>query len=144
MITNETVDRARTLHRGRYWWVILVSSVLLAVLFASVFSPDMGTGSAHEHLPLVGFIDWIWAAVAIGYLAFVRRDRADMTLGISVTVLWLAVAVTSIAAPVFVTGTDPTQIPLAAMLAPVLGSIVTGFLALHATSRNDDVWRYEL
>lgn len=124
--------------------MILVSSVLLAVLFASVFSPDMGTGSAHEHLPLVGFIDWIWAAVATGYLAFVRRDRADMTLGISVTVLWLAVAVTSIAAPVFVTGTDPTQIPLAAMLAPVLGSIVTGFLALHATSRNDDVWRYEL
>ncbi|MFZ0625541.1 MAG: hypothetical protein WAN34_03505 [Acidimicrobiia bacterium] len=144
MITNETVDRARTLHRGRYWWVISVSSVLLAVLFASVFSPDMVTGSAHEHLPLVGFIDWIWAAVAIGYLAFVRRDRADMTLGISVAVLWLAVAVTSIAAPVFVTGTDPTQIPLAAMLAPVLGSIVTGFLALHATSRNDDVWRYEL
>lgn len=144
MITNETVDRTRTLHRGRYWWVISVSSVLLAVLFASVFSPDMVTGSAQEHLPMAGFVDWIWAAVAIGYLSFVRRDRADMTLGITVAVLWLAVAVTSIAAPVMVTGTDPTQIPLAALLAPVLGTIVTGFLALHATSRSDDVWRYEL
>ncbi len=144
MITNERLDRPRTKERGRYWWVISVSSVLLAVLFASVFSPDMITGSAQEHLPLAGFVDWIWAAVTIGYLSFVRRDRADMALGMTVAVLWLAIAITSIAAPVLVTGTDPTQIPLAAMLAPVLGTIVTGFLALHATSRNDDVWRYQL
>jgi hypothetical protein len=95
----------------------------------------MVTGSAHEHLPLAAFTDWIWGAVAIAYLAFVRGERADATLAISVSLLWLAVAITSIAAPVFVTGTDPTTIPLAALIAPTVGAIVTGFLALHAAAR---------
>jgi hypothetical protein len=135
MAIHATIERSTVQSSIDYWWLVSVGSVVVAVLLASLFSPDMVTGSAQEHLPLAGFTDWLWGAVAIGYLSFVRKDKADMSLGISVGLLWLAVAATSIFAPEFVTGSDPTHIPLAAMLAPVVGTIVTGFLALHATTR---------
>ena len=45
-------------------------------------------------------------------------------------------AVASIFAPPLVTGTDPTRIPLVAMLVPLAAMAVTGFICLHtATSR---------
>ena len=130
-----TVEATRESTTTGYWWVIAVGSVVLSVLLASLWAPDMVTGSNQEHLPLVAFIDWIWGAVAIGYLAFVRTERADMGLAVSVALLWLAVAATSIFAPELVTGTDPTRIPIAALVAPIVGTVVTGFLALHASMR---------
>ena len=132
MITQSAVESRAHLD---YWWFLAVGSVILAVLVSSLYAPDMVTGSNHEQLPLAGFIDWIWGAVAVGYLSFVRRERTDMTLGISVALLWAAVAITSVAAPVFVTGTDPTSIPIAALVVPIVGTIITGFLALHAATR---------
>ncbi len=39
--------------------------------------------------------------------------------------------------PTLVTGTDPTRIPLAALIAPPFGAVATGFLAVaRAWSRN--------
>jgi hypothetical protein len=136
MITRESVETpARP--RLDVWWLGAVGAVVVAVLVASMYSPDMIAGSNQEHLPIAAFTDWIWGSVAIGYLAFVRRDRADATLGISVGLLWLAIAIASIAAPELVAGTDPTRIPIAALIAPIVGTIVTGFLALNATSRRE-------
>lgn len=131
MITQEPV-RASTRIWQDQWWVLTVGAVVVAVLATSLFSPDMITGSNQEHLPLAAFSDWIWGTVAVGYLAFIRRRRADMALCISVSLLWAAVAVTSIFAPELVTGTDPTRIPVAALVAPIVGAVVTGFLALNA------------
>jgi hypothetical protein len=119
------------------WWLIAVSSVVLSVLLAGIFSPDMVTGSNQEHLPMAGMLDWFWGLVAIGYLAFARRVRVDAAFGISVAILWLAVALTSIAAPVMVTGSDPTQIPIAVFIAPVVGCLATGFITLSAVRRRD-------
>jgi hypothetical protein len=114
------------------WWVLAVASVLLASTLLSVFSPDMVTGSAQEHLPIVAMLSWFWGLVAVGYLAFVRTTYAGPALGLSVAILWLGVAVTSIFAPEMVTGSDPTQIPIAALVAPILGCLATAFLALNA------------
>jgi hypothetical protein len=133
MITQERIDEPKLLGRNG-WWLAAMASVALAVVLASALSPDMVTGSNHEHLPIAAFVDWLWGAVAIGYLSFVRGARAEPALAISVAVLWLAVAATAILAPVFVTGTDPTSIPLAAMLSPIAGAVATGFLALHFAS----------
>jgi hypothetical protein len=52
-------------------------------------------------------------------------------LVLGTSALWLAVAVVSIAGPMLVTGTDPTRIPLAALIAPPFGAIATGLLAVH-------------
>ena len=135
--TRPVTGREQTGSRLDVWWLVAVGSVLLGVLFASLFSPDMVTGSNQEHLPLAGMIDWFWGLTAIGYLAFVRGGRSDAAFGLSVAVLWLAVAVASIAAPEIVTGTDPTRIPIAVLIAPVVGCLATGFLALSAMRKRD-------
>jgi len=137
MLTETRDPTSNKLSGPRFdlWWLVAVGSVVIAVLFASLFSPDMVTGSNHEQLPRVGMMDWFWGLIAIAYLSFVRRERADGTFGLSVALLWLAVMVTSIASPAMVTGTDPTTIPIAAMVAPIVGCLGTAFLTLNAAFR---------
>ena len=53
---------------------------------------------------------------------------------LSVTAVWATTAVASIFAPPLVTGTDPTRIPLVAMLVPLAAMAVTGFICLHAAT----------
>lgn len=118
------------------WWLVAIGSVIVSVTLASIFAPDLVSGSAQEHLPLAALTSWLWGAAAIGYIAFVGPGRATPSMALSVAVLWFAVAATSIAVPDFVTGSDPTRIPLAAMIAPVVGTIVTGFLCLHTAARS--------
>lgn len=120
------------------WWLGATCSVALAVFLASVFSPDMVTGAPQEQLALPAILDWMWGAVAIGYLAAAGPGRSDPTLAVTVAVVWFAVAGTSIFAPSLVTGTDPTSIPIAALVAPVVGAIITGFLSLAALRRITD------
>jgi hypothetical protein len=138
MLTQDRAEATTVAGVGfAYWWLVAVGSVMLAVLAASLFSPDLVTGSAHEQIPIAAMVDWLWGAIAIGYLAFVRRDLADASFGLSVAGLWFAVAATSIWVPELVTGTDPSSIPLAVFIAPAVGTMVTGFLSLHALSRRD-------
>lgn len=138
MLTQERPEAITVARSGfEYWWLVAVGSVVLAVLAASLYAPDLVTGSAHEHIPIAAMVDWFWGALAIGYLSFVRRDRADASFGLSVAGLWLAVAAASIWVPEFVTGSDPSSIPLAVFIAPAVGTMVTGFLSLHALSRGD-------
>jgi hypothetical protein len=54
--------------------------------------------------------------------------------GIAVASIWVVVALAGIFAPELVTGTDPTRIPLAALVAPIAGLVATGFVALHLTT----------
>jgi hypothetical protein len=105
---------------------VAVSSVALALL-----SPDMVTGSEHEHLPLAGLVVWPWSAAAAAYVVMAGRRGGSRVLVLGTAALWLGVAVVSITGPVLVTGTDPTRIPLAALLAPPFGAIATGFLSVH-------------
>lgn len=122
----------RTVRAVDPWWLAAAAAVAVAVALASIFSPDMVTGSQQEHVPIAGLVDWMWGAVALGYLSFLRHGTCDPTVSVSIIVLWLAVAATSIFAPELVTGTDPTRIPLAAFIAPVVGAVATAFLTLHA------------
>ncbi|HYN65942.1 MAG TPA: hypothetical protein VES93_03575 [Ornithinibacter sp.] len=120
---------------------IAVASIWVPTLLLSVFSPDMVTGSQQEHLPLGGLIAWLWAAAATGYvlMATHAREASDdpsrwVGFELSVLTIWAVVALAGIFAPVLVTGTDPTRIPLAALVAPVAGLVATGFVALHVTT----------
>ncbi len=106
--------------------VVVASSVATALL-----TPDMVTGSEHEHLPLAGLGVWPWTAAASAYVVMAGRHGGSRMLVLGTSALWLAVAVVAIAGPMLVTGTDPTRIPLAALIAPPFGAIATGFLAVH-------------
>lgn len=128
-----TQDATRDLTGSRVdaWWLAAAVAIVASMTLSSLFSPDLVTGSQQEHLPVAGLIDWLWGGVALGYLAFLRHERCDPTVSLSIIALWCAVAATSIFAPEFVTGTDPTRIPLAALVAPVVGVVGTAFLTLH-------------
>lgn len=117
-----------------------IATIWLDVAACGIFAPDMITGSEHEHLPLAGISDWIFAAAASGLLVTAHTRRRDpsravwLWVALLVGVVWMMVALTSIFCPSLVTGTDPTTIPLAALLAPVVGALATAYLAVFAAA----------
>lgn len=115
---------------------VAVAAIWVSVVLASVFAPDMVSGTQHEHLAVVPITDWIWGALATAAIAVtaLEASRAGGTsrapwlgLALVVTCIWAAVAVVSIFTPVMVTGTDPTRLPLAAILAPIVAMVATRY-----------------
>jgi hypothetical protein len=122
---------------------ISVAAIWLSTLACTLFSPDLVTGSQQEHYPIIGAVDWLWAAVATGYVLMAARtgdpeSRLRLPDGgafvLAITAVWATTAVASIYAPAMITGTDPTQIPLVALLTPLAAMAVTGFICLQATT----------
>ena len=104
-----------------------------AVAAISLLAPDLVSGSEHEHLPIAAFTTWIWGVVASRTVmsTMLRLDDAgaDQARGqlVGFTAgLWAAAALVAIAAPEMVTGSDPTRVPIAALLAPMAASALTG------------------
>jgi hypothetical protein len=123
---------------GRYAFAGLsVAAIWLATLAASLWSPDLVTGSMQDRIAIAAMTDWLYAAMATGLvlLAFGRRSRgATRALWsgfmIAIMGIWSAVALASIYAPSFVTGTDPTSLPIAVLVAPVAGMTGTAFVSV--------------
>ena len=115
---------------------LAVAAIWISVVLATALAPDMISGSQHEHLPLVGFTIWLWGAIATGFVVQTTVDglrrgysrSAWLALGFGVVVIWLGVLLVTVLAPTFVTGTDPTTIPLAALGAPIAGLVLTSLL----------------
>lgn len=99
--------------------------------FISVAAPDLVSGSEHEHLPLAMLTVWLWAAVATAYALMTPRRAPLATWSASVATLWALTALVAVLSPEMVTGSDPTQIPLAAIVAPPVAAVVTGMLSLR-------------
>ncbi len=115
------------------WAVLAVAAIWIGVAAISIFSPDMVSGSEHEHLPIVAIIAWIPGAAATRSVmnALVRRSATESVLmGVSVgtAIVWLAAALVSIFGPVMVTGSDPTRLPVVAVLAPIGAAVATGIV----------------
>ncbi len=124
---------------------LAVAAIWVATLAFSIFAPDLVSGAQQEHLPIAGLTAWVWAAAATGYVLMAARSRRVdddparwLGVELSVAVVWAVVALAGIFAPDLVTGSDPTRIPLAALVAPVAGMVATGFIALHATTQPEE------
>lgn len=134
---------------GRYLFAgISVAIIWVSVGLAGIFAPDMITGSEREHIPVAAFADWLWAgmATALVLLAVSRRgsgaSRALWTgMTIAVAGIWLTVLVVSVFAPEMETGSDPTVIPIAALVAPIAGSIATAFVSVFVAGSPDRAGR---
>ena len=125
--TEERVERRSAYLYGG----LALVGIWLAVVFTGIFAPDMVTGTTQDHFPV---------AVVVALLAGLAATRSLMrafTRGIGGTSrwalyavvmggIWLAVTLVSIYAPVVVAGTDPTRLPIAAIVAPIAGAILTG------------------
>ncbi|HSD49198.1 MAG TPA: hypothetical protein VLE71_05140 [Actinomycetota bacterium] len=116
---------------------IAVAFIWLAIAAASIWSPDLISGTDQEHVPLAAILDWFYAALATGLvlMAFGRRSPGasrSLWLGFTVAVggIWFVVAIASIFAPAIETGTDPTTVPIAALAAPIAGVLATAFVSV--------------
>ena len=111
-----------------------LASIWVAAALMVLGAPDMVSGSQHEHLPLALITVWLWAAAATAFASMTpsRGSLARWTLGVAG--LWVATALIAVTAPVMVTGSDPTRIPLAVIIAPPVAAVLTGMLSLRQAS----------
>lgn len=116
---------------------VAVGSIWIGVVLAGAYAPDFVSGSQHEHLKVVGGMDWIFGLVATSFvvLAAMKGIRARafglapwVVLAVGSAVVWTGVVLVSAFAPVWQTGTDPTIIPSSAMGAPILATFLIWFV----------------
>jgi hypothetical protein len=115
------------------WSVGGLAGIWTAVVLISVLAPDMVSGSEQEHLPVAAFGTWLWGLVSTGgFLWAMGKLRGDAArrpiwIGLSVATLtvWLVATILSITLPVVETGSDPTRLPIAAMVTPIAAAVVT-------------------
>jgi hypothetical protein len=116
------------------WTAIGIGGIWVGVVLISVFAPDLVSGSEHEHLPVAAFGTWFWGGIGTAvFLWAMGKLRGDATwrptwIGLSVVTLalWAVATVLSIALPVVETGSDPTELPVGALFAPVAAVMLTG------------------
>ena len=122
----------------KYLWTLVAAlSIWLTVLFTSLFAPDLVHGSQQEHLKLAAWLNWLWGTIAtVSVLRMLRHEGARkaetgswMALGLGVAAIWLTVLLVTLLVPDVKTGSDPTSIPMAALISPIVATIFTRYLA---------------
>lgn len=119
-----------------------LGAVWAAVAVISVFAPDSVSGSEQDHLPIAAILTWVWGLVASRSLIDVllaqrahpdRLRDAGVLVG-GVAAVWIVAAAVGVFGPVMVTGSDPTRLPIAAVLAPVAALVLTNTACALFTS----------
>jgi hypothetical protein len=122
------------------WAAAGIAGIWVAVTVISVFAPDMVTGSEHERLPVAAFSTWLWGLVSTGAFVWamgrLRGDamRRPIWIGLAVTtlVVWLVATILSVTLPIVETGSDPTRIPVGAIVAPMAATVLTALAGITA------------
>jgi hypothetical protein len=115
------------------WTTIGIVGIWVAVVLISVFAPDLVSGSQQEHLPVAAVTTWFWGGIAtVAFLWPMSRLRGDAAwrstwvgLTVAVLVIWVVATILALTLPVFVTGSDPTRLPLGALFAPIGAAMLT-------------------
>ncbi len=115
------------------WTAAGITGIWVAVALISILAPDMVSGSEQEHLPLAAFTAWLWGLVAtVAFLWATGKlrgaaERRPIWIGLTTATLavWLVATILSITLPVVETGSDPTRLPLGAVLAPLAAAVLT-------------------
>src|SRR5688500_8457172 len=119
------------------WTAAGIAGIWVAVALISVFAPDMVSGSEQQHLPVAAFGSWLWGLAATGAFVWamgkLRGSAARRPIWIGLTAVtlavWLVATIVSIALPVVETGSDPTRLPVGAMVFTALAGITAGVFA---------------
>ena len=114
---------------------IALGCICISGILGSIYTPNMVTGSQHQAIPLGAFVGWIFDLIAIGMVVTTAlqgirarvTERAPWAI-LGVGAVWIAGMFVAIFAPVWVTGTDPTELPVWAGLSAIVAVILTGIL----------------
>lgn len=118
---------------------ISLIAIWVAATFAAIYAPDMITGSNHEHMQLAMFLVWPLAAIATAMVllaAGVSRRGVESAgawgvYAVLIALAWVGSAVASVFVSPMVTGTDPTTIPIATIVAPIFAVLVTAYGSIY-------------
>jgi hypothetical protein len=119
------------------WTAAGIAGIWVAVTVISVFAPDMVTGSEHERLPVAALTTWLWGLASTGaFLWAMGKLRGNATqrpiwVGLTAATLavWLLATILSVTLPIAETGSDPTRIPIGAIVAPIAATVLAGITA---------------
>ncbi|HEX9856441.1 MAG TPA: hypothetical protein VGC47_14105 [Acidimicrobiia bacterium] len=123
-----------------------VAVVWIAVVFTSLFAPKFVSGADQSELNVVAMINWLWGGLATAFVlratvfyprpAGVAPDKESWPwIGLSVAGIWFAVIVVSVGVPTLtltspevITNNNPMTLPLAAIIAPIVGVSITQYV----------------
>jgi hypothetical protein len=145
-VAGQDIDGAdrRSATADGSWMVWTASGIVgiwVAVALISVLAPDLVSGSEQQHMPVAAMTAWLWGLVATGMFLWAMgrlRGRASyrpLWIGLTGATLaiWLVATVLAITLPVYETGSDPTRLPVGAMVAPVAATVLTALAGIAAS-----------
>ena len=118
------------------WMALPIGAIWLAIILTSLFAPDLVGGAESNHFKVAALINWLWGGVATAFVLRATLFNPDhhidwedssalIWIGAAVTGIWLIVTVISLAGPEIVY--DTWRVPIAAIIAPAVGVVVTRY-----------------
>lgn len=140
LITSATV-LAVSGGRINAWLAFALTDIWAAVTLVSILAPDMVSGTDPTTLPIAMLCAVFAGSVASILLVSVAGRRTGPEVAVGTALVWLGVVLVSVLVPEIETGSDPTLLPLAAIIAPMAGAVLTLLIALfghtpRSTSRS--------
>ena len=122
------------------WTASGIVGIWVAVALVSLLAPDLVSGSEQQHMPVAAMTAWLWGLVATGMFLWAmsrlrgRAPHRPIWIGLAAATLavWLVATVLAITLPVYETGSDPTRLPIGAMVAPVAATVLTALAGIAA------------
>ena len=141
-VTSSSAER----NQAAAWTGVAIAAIWIAVTLISVFAPDLVSGTMQDHVPLAAILAWIWGVIASRSVAtaVIRRRRspgvgaAARLLAIAVSAIWAIATVVGVFGPEWVTGTDPTHLPISAIVAPIAALVLTELVTQLITAFDSD------
>lgn len=120
--------------RGRAYLypIVALAGIWVPVALLCIFAPDLVTGAFQDRFPLALVVAPLAGVAATRSVAraFSRLGQASGSVWVpyvvTTSIIWIGVALAGTYAPVMVTGTDPTRLPLAVLVAPIAGAMLQG------------------
>ena len=123
------------------WTAAGMAGIWVAVTVISLGAPDMVTGSEQQHFPVAALSTWLWGLVSTGAFVWAmgklrgNATRQPIWIGLTVATLivWLVATIVSVSLPVVETGSDPTRIPIGALVGPMAATALTVLSGITAS-----------
>jgi hypothetical protein len=123
------------------WTAAGMAGIWIAVIVISLGAPDMVTGSEQQHFPVAAASTWLWGLVSTGAFVWAvgklrgNATRQPIWIGLTVATLvaWLVATILSVSLPRVETGSDPTRIPVGALVGPMAATALTVLAGITAS-----------
>jgi hypothetical protein len=123
------------------WTAAGMAGIWIAVIVISLGAPDMVTGSEQQHFPVAAASTWLWGLVSTGAFVWAvgklrgNATRQPIWIGLTVAtlVVWLVATILSVSLPRVETGSDPTRIPVGALVGPMAATALTVLAGITAS-----------